>query len=60
LNLKARTLYDFDAPEGQDCISFTMGSTVTIIKKDNNDWWTAQAEDGSKTGLVPANYVELI
>lgn len=60
LNIKAKTLYDFDGPEGQDCLSFKSGDMVTILSKDNSDWYRAKSEDGSQTGLVPANYVEII
>jgi hypothetical protein len=34
-----------------------MGDNITIIVKENNDWWKARSEDG-REGLVPVNYVE--
>lgn len=37
-----------------------MGDTVTILVKENDDWWKAQSEDGTQVGLVPANYLEQI
>ncbi|KAG2237652.1 hypothetical protein INT48_004555 [Thamnidium elegans] len=59
LNIKAKALYDFEGPEGQGCLSFKMGDTVTVLVKENDDWWKAQSEDGTQVGLVPANYLEL-
>lgn len=60
LNIKAKALYDFEGPEGQGCLSFKMGDTVTVLVKENSDWWKAQSEDGTQVGLVPANYLELL
>lgn len=57
LNIKAKALYDFDGPEGQGCLSVKMGESVTVIVKENDDWWMAKSEQG-QTGLVPANYLE--
>lgn len=58
LNIKAKALYDFDGPEGQDYLSFKMGDNITILVKESDDWWKAKSEDGSRVGLVPANYLE--
>lgn len=59
LNIQAKALYDFDGPEGQGCLSVKMGDTVTVLVKENDDWWMAKSEQG-QTGLVPANYLEQI
>lgn len=60
MNIKAKALYDFDGPEGQGCLDLKSGDTITIVIKENNDWWRARSEDGAREGLVPANYVEEI
>lgn len=58
LNIKAKALYDFEGAEGQGCLDFKMGDNVTILVKENDDWWKAQSDDG-RIGLVPANYLEV-
>lgn len=60
LNIKAKALYDFEGPAGQGCLDFKMGDTITVVFKESNDWWRAKSEDGTREGLVPANYIEEI
>lgn len=60
LNIKAKALYDFEGPAGQGCLDLKMGESITILLKENDDWWKARSEDGSREGLVPANYLEQI
>ncbi|CAO0800933.1 unnamed protein product [Mucor circinelloides] len=60
LNIKAKALYDFEGPAGQGCLDLKMGESITILVKENDDWWKARSEDGSREGLVPANYLEQI
>lgn len=60
LNIKAKALYDFEGPAGQGCLDLKMGESITILVKENDDWWRARSEDGSREGLVPANYLEQI
>ncbi|CEP09966.1 hypothetical protein [Parasitella parasitica] len=60
LNIKARALYDFEGPAGQGCLNLKMGESITILVKENEDWWKARSEDGSQEGLVPANYLEVV
>lgn len=57
MNIKAKALYDFEGPDGQGCLNLTMGDMITILVKENDDWWKAQSQDG-QIGLVPVNYVE--
>lgn len=58
LNIKAKALYDFEGAEGQGCLYFKMGDYITILVKENDDWWKARSDDG-RVGLVPANYLEV-
>ncbi|KAL9085356.1 MAG: hypothetical protein Q9165_007647 [Trypethelium subeluteriae] len=54
---KATALYDYEAAEGNE-LSFPEGGTVTGIEFPDDDWWFGTF--GGKTGLFPANYVELV
>mmetsp|Transcript_18393 Transcript_18393/g.26726 ORF Transcript_18393/g.26726 Transcript_18393/m.26726 type:complete len:107 (-) Transcript_18393:128-448(-) len=60
--LRAHALYDYQAADDTE-LSFVQGEVIVILKKDDSGWWLGQRESagqGSKSGLLPSNYVELI
>ena len=48
-------LYDYSA-QRSDEISFTKNDVVSVIFKDNENWWLGRLENG-REGFFPANYV---
>ncbi|KAL1651443.1 actin binding protein [Diplodia intermedia] len=52
----ATALYDYEAAEENE-LSFPDGATITSIEFPDDDWWFG--EFGGKSGLFPANYVQL-
>ncbi|KZT23795.1 DUF500-domain-containing protein [Neolentinus lepideus HHB14362 ss-1] len=52
-------LYDFDAVQSGD-LSFRQGDVITILEKSNNadTWWKGKIN--GRTGVFPANRVELV
>jgi hypothetical protein len=50
-------LYHYTA-QNNDELTFTKDDVITIISKDEPDWWRGQL--GSAVGLFPTNYVEPI
>ncbi|KAG9295998.1 hypothetical protein G9A89_011850 [Geosiphon pyriformis] len=57
--LTAVVLYPYDAAEDNE-MSLVEGEVVTNIIQVDEGWWQGVGEDGIKSGLFPANYVELI
>jgi len=55
--LCARAVYDYQA-DAEDEISFDPGEIITNIDQIDDGWW--QGSCRGKTGLFPANYVELM
>ncbi|KAI9657607.1 MAG: hypothetical protein M1821_002783 [Bathelium mastoideum] len=53
----ATALYDYEAAEDNE-LSFPEGATITGIEFPDEDWWFGG--HGGRTGLFPANYVELV
>jgi hypothetical protein len=53
----AVVLYDFDA-QGDDELSVQEGESLTVVDKENEEWWTVRNAQG-KEGVVPAQYIEL-
>ncbi|WWC73129.1 uncharacterized protein I206_107095 [Kwoniella pini CBS 10737] len=53
----ATVQYDFDA-DGDDELTVKDGETVTIVDKENDEWWLVRNLRG-KEGVVPAAYVQL-
>lgn len=51
--------FNFDADQPGD-LGFKKGDVITIIKKTDkeSDWWTGRI--GSKEGIFPSNYVEVV
>lgn len=56
--LKGKVLADFEG-ESEEEISLSAGTIVTIVKQDDDGWWTVMTEDGS-SGIFPQSYVEII
>ncbi|KAH0545038.1 hypothetical protein FGG08_000809 [Glutinoglossum americanum] len=52
----AIAIYDYEAAEDNE-LSFAEGTKITGIEFPDDDWWFGEA--GGKSGLFPANYVEL-
>nr|XP_023013068.1 adapter molecule Crk [Leptinotarsa decemlineata] len=50
--------FDFDGKEKDD-LSFKKGDILTILFKDEEQWWTAKNKDG-QTGSIPVPYVQKI
>ncbi|KAF2099438.1 hypothetical protein NA57DRAFT_37617 [Rhizodiscina lignyota] len=48
--------YDYEAAEDNE-LSFPDGATITDVEFPDDDWWFGHY--GGKTGLFPANYVQL-
>ncbi|KAJ1920344.1 actin binding protein [Tieghemiomyces parasiticus] len=55
----ARVLYDYEAEEDNE-LTITEGELVIHIEKLADDWWHGFSEDGQRSGMFPANYVEEI
>jgi len=53
----ATVMYDFVA-QGEDELSVTEHELVTIIDKENDEWWSVKNATG-REGVVPAQYVQL-
>lgn len=53
----ATVLYDFDA-QGDDELTVQENETVTVIDKENDEWWSVRNAAGQE-GVVPAQYVQL-
>ncbi|KAK4545706.1 hypothetical protein LTR36_002660 [Oleoguttula mirabilis] len=52
----ATAQYDYEAAEDNE-LSFPDGATVTDVEFPDDDWWFGHY--GGKSGLFPANYVQL-
>ncbi|KAI9478223.1 MAG: hypothetical protein EXX96DRAFT_595641 [Benjaminiella poitrasii] len=57
--LRARALFNFAGEQDGD-LAFHKGDIIMIVKKSDtqNDWWTGRM--GSRQGIFPANFVELL
>jgi hypothetical protein len=53
----AKVEYDYNAQSDRE-LSIKMGEEISILSKDNEDWWFAKKD--SKVGYVPASYVKSI
>ncbi|KAJ7283685.1 hypothetical protein C8J57DRAFT_1293275 [Mycena rebaudengoi] len=49
-------IYDFTA-DGADELSVTEGERLTILERDDDEWWKCRNAKG-KEGVVPASYIE--
>jgi len=52
----ATGLYDYEAAEDNE-LSFPEGAKITNVEFPDEDWWSG--EHGGRSGLFPANYVQL-
>ena len=52
---KYTAVYTYTA-QYEDELSFEAGDTVTVVNKDEADWWKGECK--GKTGVFPSNYVE--
>ncbi|OCB86325.1 hypothetical protein A7U60_g6639 [Sanghuangporus baumii] len=55
----AVVLYDYEAEEENE-MSLTEGETIEQIEQIDEGWWSGIGAHGAKSGLFPANYVEII
>ncbi|CAG8439340.1 6554_t:CDS:10 [Diversispora eburnea] len=58
-NLWARALFEYDAAESNE-LTLVEGELIRDIIKLDDGWWQGTTEDGTRSGLFPANFVELI
>ncbi|KAJ2354010.1 actin binding protein, partial [Coemansia sp. RSA 2618] len=56
---RARAIYDYDAT-ADDELGFEEGEIVYNVEQLDPGWWAAENEDGSRQGVFPSNFVELI
>lgn len=48
-------LYTYQATSADE-LSFHKGSVISVLSKDEGDWWTGELN--GKNGLFPSNYVQ--
>lgn len=56
---KVRAKYDFGGSGDSDDLPFKKGEILTIISKDEEQWWTAR-NSLNQIGSIPVPYVETI
>ncbi|CAG2104196.1 unnamed protein product, partial [Medioppia subpectinata] len=56
---KVRARYDFEGSGDSDDLPFRKNEVLTVISKDEDQWWTARNSLG-QTGSIPVPYVELM
>ncbi|CAO4372086.1 unnamed protein product [Caenorhabditis nigoni] len=58
-SVRATALYDYDASQ-TDELTFKTGDDVVVTDRSEAEWWSGhRAQEPTKTGLFPSNYVEL-
>ncbi|KAJ2312805.1 actin binding protein, partial [Coemansia sp. Cherry 401B] len=55
----ARAVYSYEAT-AEDELEFEEGDTIYDVEQLDSGWWAGENQDGSRRGLFPANFVELI
>ncbi|CAG8634084.1 12498_t:CDS:10 [Gigaspora margarita] len=55
----ARVIYAYESAEDNE-MSLIEGEIIVGITQVDDGWWQGESKDGSRIGLFPANYVELI
>ncbi|KAJ2147578.1 actin binding protein [Coemansia sp. RSA 678] len=55
----ARAVYDYDAT-ADDELGFREGEIVYNVEQLDPGWWAAESKDGTRQGVFPSNFVELI
>ncbi|KAF9114989.1 hypothetical protein BGX27_009317 [Mortierella sp. AM989] len=58
-SVSAIVVYDYEKTEENE-MSLTEGEIIRHIEKLDEGWWSGESEDGTRSGLFPANYVEVI
>lgn len=53
-----RGKFDFKSDDPED-LNFRKGDMMTVLRKDEDDWWYARHSDG-RTGSIPVPYVEVV
>ncbi|KAJ2498402.1 actin binding protein [Coemansia sp. RSA 1972] len=56
---RARAVYDYDAT-ADDELGFREGEIVYNVEQLDPGWWAAESKDGTRQGVFPSNFVELI
>ncbi|XP_050023708.1 adapter molecule Crk [Dermacentor andersoni] len=56
---RVKAKYDFEGSGDADDLPFRKGEVLTVISKDEDQWWTARNSLGH-TGSIPVPYVEKI
>ncbi|EEC13132.1 adaptor protein Crk, putative, partial [Ixodes scapularis] len=56
---KVKAKYDFEGSGDPDDLPFRKGEVLTVISKDEEQWWTARNSLG-QTGSIPVPYVERV
>ncbi|KAI0940986.1 hypothetical protein AcV7_003214 [Taiwanofungus camphoratus] len=51
--------FDYDAQEDNE-MGLVEGELIEQIEQVDEGWWSGVSADGTKSGLFPANYVELV
>ncbi|CAG8805741.1 4653_t:CDS:2, partial [Gigaspora rosea] len=55
----ARVIYAYESADDNE-MSLIEGEIIVGITQVDDGWWQGESKDGSRVGLFPANYVELI
>nr|CAG8527517.1 407_t:CDS:10 [Entrophospora candida]CAG8539087.1 1518_t:CDS:10 [Entrophospora candida] len=58
-SFRARVLFSYDADDSNEMTLFE-GEIIKDILKLDEGWWQGVSEDETRSGLFPANYVEII
>ncbi|XP_065299502.1 adapter molecule Crk isoform X1 [Dermacentor albipictus] len=56
---RVKAKYDFEGSGDADDLPFRKGEVLTVISKDEDQWWTARNSLGH-TGSIPVPYVEKV
>jgi len=56
--LLVRGKFDFKSEDPED-LSFKKGDKMTVLRKDEDEWWFARHEDG-RTGSIPVPYLQIV
>ncbi|KAI9280308.1 hypothetical protein BC943DRAFT_348097 [Umbelopsis sp. AD052] len=57
--VSAVVLFTYDASEENE-ISMAEGEIIHNIEQLDEGWWSGTSEDGSRSGLFPSNYVQIL
>ncbi|KFH65254.1 hypothetical protein MVEG_08735 [Podila verticillata NRRL 6337] len=58
-SVSAVVLYSYEKAEENE-MSLFEGEIITNVTELDVGWWSGESEDGTRSGLFPANYVEVI